>query len=35
MFDLELGEQLKGSVGINQIISTSSISVPHFIDAIK
>lgn len=35
MFDLDLGEQLQDSVGINQIISTSSISVPHFIEAIK
>lgn len=35
MFDLEFGEQMQQKVGINKIISTSSISVPHFVDAIK
>lgn len=35
MFDLEFGEQIQEKIGINKIISTSSISVPHFIEAIK
>ncbi len=35
MFDLEFGEQIQEKVGIDKIISTSSLSVPHFIEAIK
>jgi hypothetical protein len=35
MFDLEFGNALKDKLGISEIISTSTISVPHFIKAIK
>ena len=35
MFDLDFGKQMQEKVGIDKIISTSSISVPHFIDPIS
>lgn len=35
MFDLDFGKQIMEKIGIDEIISTSSISVPHFIEAIK
>ncbi len=35
MFDIEFGNEIKDKLGIDQVISTSTISVPFFLDALN
>jgi hypothetical protein len=35
MFDLEFGKSIKSKLGLDKLVSTSSISVPHFVKALE